>query len=68
MYQLQQAEKQLDQMSDQKRGERLLNQGQECLAKNNVTGLQNVVRQLWDLLPSELAEAAKRGFQSGVVK
>ena len=68
VYQLQQAEKQLGQMSDQKRGERLLNQGQECLAKNNVTGLQNVVRQLWDLLPSELAEAAKRGFRSGVVK
>jgi molecular chaperone DnaK len=68
VYQLQQAEKQLGQMSDQKRGERLLSQGQECLAKNNVTGLQNVVKQLWDLLPSELAEAAKRGFRSGVVK
>jgi molecular chaperone DnaK len=68
VYQLQQAEKQLDKMSDRRRGERLLSQGQECLAKNNVTGLQNVVRQLWDLLPSDLAEAAKRGYQSGVVK
>jgi molecular chaperone DnaK len=67
VHQMQAAEKQLDQMSDRKRGERLLSQAQECLDKNNLQGLKNVVRELWNLLPDELAEAAKRGFQSGVV-
>jgi hypothetical protein len=32
------------------------------LVKNNSTGLQYVVRQLWDLLPDELVQAAKRGY------
>jgi hypothetical protein len=38
------------------------------MSKSNVPGLQNVVRQLWDLMPREVVEAAKRGYQSGVVK
>jgi molecular chaperone DnaK len=55
-------------MSDQARALRLLDQGRECIGKNNVTGLQNIVRQLWDLLPSEAVKDAQRGFQSGVVR
>jgi hypothetical protein len=38
------------------------------MGKNNVIGLQNIVRQLWDLLPKEVAEAAKRGYESSLVR
>ena len=38
-------------MGDQSRALRLLDQGRQCIDKNNVVGLQNIVRQLWDLLP-----------------
>lgn len=55
-------------MTDQTRVSRLLEQGRDCMAKNNITGLQSIVRQLWDLLPSEVVEAEKRGYQSGLVK
>jgi molecular chaperone DnaK len=55
-------------MGDQARALRLLDQGRECIGKSNLTGLQNVVRQLWDLLPREVVEAAQRGYQSGVVR
>lgn len=66
--QFQQLEKQKEQMSDQTRATRLLGQGRECIAKNNATGLQNIVRQFWDLLPSEVVDAARRGYQSDVVR
>lgn len=62
VYQLQKMEEQQGEMSDQAKAARLLGQGQDCLAKNNVTGLQSVVRQLWDLLPGEAVEEAKRGY------
>ncbi len=68
VYQFQQMEKQEQEMVDVARAARLLDQGRECLAKSNTTGLQNVVRQLWDLVPDELVQAAKRGYQSGVVR
>jgi hypothetical protein len=55
-------------MTDQERSERLLAQGQECLAKNNLLGLQNVVRQLWTLVPNEIMQAAQRGYQSGLLR
>jgi len=54
-------------MSDQERAARLLNQGQDCLAKNNITGLQNIVRQLWDLLPDDAAEETRRGFGATIM-
>jgi molecular chaperone DnaK len=59
IYQFQQMEKQQEKMSDQAKAGRLLGQGRDCLGKNNVTGLQNVVRQLWHLLPDDVSEAAK---------
>jgi len=68
VHQLQLLEKKQQQMSDATRSTRLLDQGRDCIAKNNITGLQSIVRQLWDLLPNEVVEAAQRGFQSGLVR
>ena len=66
--QFQHQEKQQAQMSDPVRSARLLDQGRECIANSNVAGLQNIVRQLWDLLPREVVEAAQRGYQSGLIR
>ena len=68
IYQFQQIEKEQTRISDQNRAARLLDQGRDCIAKNNFTGLQNVVRQLWDMLPKEVEEAARRGYQAGLVR
>jgi molecular chaperone DnaK len=59
---------QRSQMKDSQRADRLFNHGRDCIAKNNSLGLQNVVRELWELLPRELAEKAKRGYGAGVVR
>jgi len=67
VYQFQQMEKQQEKMSDQTKAARLLAQGQDCLAKNNATGLQNIVRQLWDLLPEATVAEAKRGFGADLI-
>ena len=67
VHQFEKMGKQQEAMSDQERAVRLLNQGQDCLAKNNITGLQNMVRQLWDLLPDETAKEAKRGFGATIM-
>jgi hypothetical protein len=61
-------EEQQEKMVDQARAARLLDQGRDCMAKNNSAGLQSIVRQLWDLLPNEIVQAAKRGYQSGLVR
>src|SRR5260221_4849358 len=55
-------------MGDHSRALRLLDQGRQCIDKNNVVGLQNIVRQLRDLLPPEVIQSAPRGYQSGIVK
>jgi molecular chaperone DnaK len=68
VYQLQKMEEQQDKMSDQAKAGRLLGQGRDCLAKNNATGLQNVVRQLWDLLPDETVQEAKRGYGATIMR
>jgi hypothetical protein len=60
-------EKEMQKMSDQTRAARLLDQGRDCMSKNNMTGLQNVVKQLWSLLPNEIVQAAQRGYQSGLL-
>ncbi|EDY20132.1 2-alkenal reductase [Chthoniobacter flavus Ellin428] len=54
--------------TDQARATRLLEQGRDCIAKNNTAGLKNVVWQFWDLLPREVVAAAQRGYQSGLVR
>lgn len=66
--QFQRLEKEQPQMTDQSRAARLIEQGRESLAKDNLAGLQNIVRQLWDLLPREVREAAQRGFGAGLVR
>ena len=68
IYQFQQAEKEQQKMTDQDRALRLLSQGRDYVAKNNLLGLQNVVRQLWDLLPAEVVKAAERGYGAGVIR
>jgi molecular chaperone DnaK len=66
--QFQQAEKEEQKIADPDRAARLIGQGREYVSKNNLIGLQNVVRQLWDLLPAEVAEAAKRGYDAGLIR
>ena len=61
-------EEQQDKMSDQAKAGRLLGQGRDCLAKNNATGLQNVVRQLWDLLPDETVEEVKCSYRPTIMR
>jgi molecular chaperone DnaK len=68
VYQFQSMEAREQEMSDPVKAGRLLGQGRDCLAKNNVTGLQTVTRQLWDLLPSGTVEAAKRGYGSTIMR
>lgn len=45
--QLQRMEKEQTKMTDQTRSSRLLDQGRDCIAKNNITGLQSIVRQAY---------------------
>jgi molecular chaperone DnaK len=47
--------------SDTDAAERLLERGREYLQKNNIEGLTDVVRKLWNLLPRDEAEKAQRG-------
>ena len=68
IYQFQEMEKVENKMTDRARAANLLDQGRDCISRNNTTGLQNVVRQLWDLVPSDVVEAAKRGYQSGITR
>lgn len=68
VYQFQRMDEQQEAMSDQAKAGKLLGQGRDCLSKNNVTGLQNVVRQLWDLLPDETVEEAKRGYGATIMR
>lgn len=55
-------------IADQTKAERLFAMGRNYLTQNNVQGLRNIVSQLWDLMPREVVEAAKKGFQSGLIK
>jgi len=68
VYQFQQAEKEQHKMTDPQRAARLISQGQDYVSKNNLAGLQNVVRQLWDLLPPEVVQAAERGYGAGLTR
>ena len=55
-------------MFDQARAALLLQQGKDCIAKSNTITLQQVVIQLYDLLPRADREAAQRGYQSGLIR
>ncbi len=68
VYQFQKMNDQQEEMSDQTKAGRLLGQGRDCLEKNNAAGLQNIVRQLWDLLPDQTVEEAKRGYGATIMR
>jgi molecular chaperone DnaK len=68
VYQFQRMDEQQEAMSDQAKAGKLVGQGRDCISKNNATGLQNVVRQLWDLLPDETVEEAKRGYGATIMR
>ena len=68
VYQLREMEKQEARMNPRDRAARLLDQGRDCIDKGNDTGLQNIVRQLWDLLPPSAAQAAKRGYEADLIQ
>ena len=57
-----------NQMSDVTTADRLFNQGYQSIKNENISGLSNVVIQLLNLLPSEVVEEVKRGYESGVLK
>jgi molecular chaperone DnaK len=62
-------EKDIERMADQERAARLFEQGRAYISHNNATGLQNVVRELWKMLPEErVQEAKERGYQGGLRK
>jgi len=66
VYQFQYIERNPEALLDQARGGRLLDQGRSFIAKNNSDGLQNVVAELWKLLPEEANAEVRRGYESGV--
>jgi molecular chaperone DnaK len=68
VYQHQELEKRVGEMSDKARASRLLEQGRAFVSQNNATGLQNVVRELWNLLPDDANEGIAMGYQAGIVK
>lgn len=68
VFQFQRVEQEQHKITDANRAARLFNQGRDCLAKNNVTGLQNIVRQLWELLPDEVVQTVQRGYEAGLVR
>jgi molecular chaperone DnaK len=63
----QRMERDRGQFSDADAAERLFERGREYLQKDNIEGLQDVVRKLWGLLPKEEAERAQRGVGSNVI-
>jgi hypothetical protein len=68
VYQLQELEKQIGTMREQARAARLFGQGRAFMSHGNAVGLENVVRDLWRLLPEEAVEETRRGYQAGIVK
>lgn len=55
-------------MTDKQNAEKLFNQGRQCIEKNNFLCLRNVIAQLLDLLPQDVAETIQRGYQSGILR
>ena len=53
--------------SDANAAERLFERGREYLQKNNIEGLTDVVRKLWNLMPKDEAEKAQRGVGATIL-
>ncbi len=60
--QFQRLDRERSRFTDTATADRLLDRGRNYLQQNNVDGLTDVVRKLWDLLPQEEAEKARRGI------
>jgi molecular chaperone DnaK len=63
---LQRMEKEIEKMSDPVRATRLLDLGRDAISKNNFVGLQNLVRQLWDLSPRKSVRPSGGELKSNV--
>jgi hypothetical protein len=63
---LQRMEKVIENMTDPVRAERLLDLGRDAISKNNIVGLQNLVRQLWDLSPRKSVRPSGGDLKSNV--
>jgi len=63
----QRIERDRDKFSDDDSAERLFERGREYLQKNNIDGLTDVVRKLWNLMPSEEVEKAQRGIGATIL-
>lgn len=61
-------ENQRTKMHDTGAADRLCNQGYQFIQQENISGLRNVVVQLLNLLPEEVIEEVKRGYESGLLK
>ncbi|MBV9489341.1 MAG: Hsp70 family protein [Verrucomicrobia bacterium] len=65
---LQRIEKLVEKMSDPVRAARLLDQGRDAISKNNALGLQNIVKQLWDLLPRGVVRSSQGDLKGTLVR
>jgi molecular chaperone DnaK len=66
--QFQRLDRERDKFIDAAAADRLLERGRNYLQQNNVEGLTDVVRKLWDLLPREEAEKARRGIGATIIQ
>ena len=58
----QRMERDRGQFSDTDAAERLFERGRQYLQENNIDGLTDVVRRLWNLMPKEESDKAQRGI------
>jgi hypothetical protein len=68
VHQFQQTAKEQGKMVDTGRAARLIEQGNDFISRNNSNGLENVVRELWRILPEEVVEAAQRGYGADLTR
>jgi molecular chaperone DnaK len=66
--QFQRLEGERSKMTDKVEADRLVDMGQNYLQQNNVAGLRNVVRRMWNLLPKDVVQGVQRGFFSGLTR
>jgi molecular chaperone DnaK len=57
-----------EKFTDQAKAQRLLDMGQNYLSQNNTDGLRRCVYDLWALLPKQIAEEARKAFNSTVTR
>ena len=55
-----------EKMADRRKADLLFAQGAKAIEANNLDEMRRVARQLWDLLPEDVAEEMQRGYGSGI--